>query len=61
MKIKDYAYPTMMAEKCLRLLHQAVLAGKMDEARDMARQTIVWTVEIQEALEVMSEAQSKHD
>lgn len=61
MKIKDYAYPTMMAEKCLRLLHQAVLAGKMDEARDMARQTIVWTVEIQEALEVMGEAQSKHD
>lgn len=59
--MKDYAYPTMMAEKCLRLLHEAVLRGDWRVAEDMARQSIVWAVQIQEALEVMREAQSKYD
>jgi hypothetical protein len=56
MKMKDYAYPTMMAEKCLRLLHEAVLAGNYKVAGNMSREAIKWCVEIQEALVEMEDA-----
>lgn len=32
----DYAYPTMMAEKALKELHEAMLANKFEAAREAA-------------------------
>jgi hypothetical protein len=32
----DYAYPTMMAEKALKELHEAMLARKFESAREAA-------------------------
>jgi len=55
-RMKDYAYPTLMAEKCLKLLHQAVLDKRMDEAMKMAIEAMRWTVEIQESLKEMDRA-----
>lgn len=36
-KVVDYAYPTMMAEKALKNLHEAMLEGNLDEALEYAR------------------------
>ena len=32
----DYAYPTMMAEKALKELHEAMLANKFEAAKEAA-------------------------
>jgi hypothetical protein len=32
----DYAYPTMMAEKALKELHEAMLARKFESAKEAA-------------------------
>jgi predicted kinase len=49
-EIKDYAYPTMQAERCLKDLHDAVLDKKWDKAQDRSKEAIKWIWEIQEAL-----------
>lgn len=49
----DYAYPTMMAEKALKALHDAALDGKWIEARQQALQTIRWATEAHAALKIM--------
>jgi hypothetical protein len=49
----DYAYPTMMAEKSLKALHDAALDGKWIEARQQALQTIRWATEAHAALKIM--------
>lgn len=36
-KVIDYAHPTMMAEKALKALHDAMLEHKYDEALEHAR------------------------
>lgn len=36
----DYAYPTMMAEKALRELHEAMLANKFESAKEAALRCI---------------------
>ena len=51
--IKDYAHPTMMAEKCLKMLHDAVLSKKWEIAQIQAQETIRWVREIQDALDEM--------
>lgn len=39
----DYAHPTMMAEKALRDLHNAMLDKKFDEALDHGMRALVET------------------
>ena len=48
--LKDYAYPTMKAERCLKDLHDAVLDKKWDVAHERSKEIIKWVWEIQEAL-----------
>ena len=50
MTLKDYAYPTMQAERCLKDLHDAVLDKRWDVAQDKSKEAIKWIWEIQEAL-----------
>lgn len=51
--LKDYAHPTMMAERALKELHDAVLSKKWDKAQDKAVEAIKWVVDIQDALSEM--------
>ena len=51
--LKDYAHPTMMAERALKELHDAVLSKKWDKAEDKAVEAIKWVVDIQDALSEM--------
>ena len=53
--LKDYAYPTMKAERCLKDLHDAVLDKKWDVAHERSKEIIKWVWEIQEALYEMRE------
>lgn len=48
--IKDYAHPTMMAERALKELHDAVLSKRWDRAQEKSREAAKWIWEIQEAL-----------
>lgn len=50
MEIKDYAFPTMQAEKCLKDVHNAVLRKDWDVAQEKCKECIKWVWEIQEAL-----------
>lgn len=54
--LKDYAYPTMKAERCLKDLHDAVLDKKWDKAHEKSKEIIKWIWEIQEALHEMRKA-----
>ena len=49
----DYAYPTMMAEKALKALHDAALEKNWIEARQQAINTIRWATEAHAALKIM--------
>lgn len=51
----DYAYPTMMAEKSLKALHDAALEKDWNEALQQALQTIRWATEAHAALKVMQQ------
>lgn len=51
----DYAYPTMMAEKALRALHDAALEKNWNEALQQALYTIKWATEAHAALKVMQQ------
>ena len=53
--LKDYAYPTMKAERCLKDLHDAVLDKKWDVAHERSKEIIKWVWEIQEAWHEMRE------
>ena len=55
MMMKDYAYPTMMAERALKDLHNAVLDKRWDDALERSRESMKWMWEIQEALYEMRE------
>lgn len=55
MEIADYAYPTMMAEKALKALHDAALEKNWNEALQQALVTIKWTTEAHAALKVMQQ------
>lgn len=55
----DYAYPTMMAEKTLKALHDAALEKKWYEARGHAMQAIVWLTEAHTALRIMQQEDEK--
>lgn len=54
-EIADYAYPTIMAEKALRALHEAALENNWHEALQQALITIKWTTEAHAALKVMQQ------
>lgn len=49
-EIKDYAYPTMMAERALRKLHEAFLRKDLEEARKMAVEAAFYSLVAWEAL-----------
>lgn len=55
MTLADYAYPTMMAEKALKALHDAALEKNWNEALQQALQTIRWTTEAHAALRMMQQ------
>lgn len=46
----DYAYPTMMAEKCVKGVHDAFLDRKLERAEEQAQEAIKWLVEVRIAL-----------
>lgn len=50
MDIKDYAYPTMMAERALKELHNAVLAKRWDDAQRSGAEASRWVDEARDAL-----------
>lgn len=54
-QVVDYAYPTMKAEKALKLLHDAALEKNWNEARQQALQAIRWATEAHAALKVMEQ------
>jgi hypothetical protein len=58
MEIADYAYPTMMAEKALKALHDAALEKNWNEALQQALVTIKWTTEAHAALKVMQQKET---
>lgn len=49
-EIKDYAMPTMKAERALKDLHSAFLAQDFDLARQKAVEAAQWSLKIWEAL-----------
>lgn len=53
--IKDYAHPTMMAERALKDLHDAVLDKDLKKALEKSKDAAKWIWEIQEALVEMKE------
>ena len=48
--IKDYAYPTMMAERALKELHDAVLDKRFERALERSLEAAKWVGEIREAV-----------
>lgn len=56
MMMKDYAYPTMMAERALKDLHNAVLDKRWDDAQRFAVEAIKWVVDAQDAVSEMRKA-----
>lgn len=57
--VVDYAYPTMMAEKALKELHNAALEKNWCEAREQALMTVKWAAEAHAALVVMQNEDAK--
>ena len=51
----DYAYPTLMAEKALRNLHEAALANNYADAREWAAEAVVRIMDAHAALLVMED------
>jgi len=54
-KFIDYAYPTMMAEKELKALHNCALDKRYEEARKHAVEAIKQLTEAHAALIIMEE------
>ena len=59
--INDYAYPTMMAEKALKELHDAALRREYEKAIEWALKAAVHCREANAALWAMSEEEKKRD
>jgi len=51
----DYAYPTMMAERCLKDLHEAFLSQDLELADKKAVEAQTWLIEVRWALKVKRE------
>lgn len=51
----DYAYPTMMAEKALRELHEAMLSRKFETAREAALRCMAECKLVYHSITVMEE------
>jgi hypothetical protein len=58
-EVVDYAYPTMMAEKALKELHNAALEKNWCEAREQALMTVKWASEAHSALIHMEQKDKK--
>jgi len=48
----DYAYPNLMAQKCLKELHEAYLKGDLNAADKKAQEAIRHVMEVRFALMV---------
>ena len=46
----DYAYPTMMAEKALKQMHDAMLMKRYDEALQMTKDAMNYLFDVQIAV-----------
>lgn len=55
----DYAYPTMMAERCLRELHKAFLEQDLETADKKAVEAQTWLIEARWALKVEREKRAE--
>jgi hypothetical protein len=55
----DYAYPTMMAEKALKDLHDAMLERRYDDAKEAALRCITETKLARHAIEIMEDHATK--
>ena len=53
--MKDYAFPTMRAERCLKDLHDAVLSKQWDKAKEKAEEAFIWLADVREAVQYMRE------
>lgn len=51
----DYAFPTMMAEKCLKELHNAFLEQDLETADKKAVEAQTWLIEARWALKLERE------
>jgi hypothetical protein len=52
-EIKDYAYPCMMAEKKIKLVHELMLQNKHEGALSEATLAITYIAEMMEAIKGM--------
>ena len=52
-QVKDYAYPCMMAEKKLKLVHELMLQNKHEGALSEATLVITYIAEMMEAIKGM--------
>lgn len=59
--INDYAYPTMMAEKALRELHEAALRREHEKAIEWSLRAAVHCRGANAALRVMLEEEKRRD
>lgn len=59
--INDYAYPTMMAEKALKEMHEAALMREYEKAIELALKAALHCREAKAALWAMSEEEKKRD
>ena len=55
----DYAYPTMMAEKASKDLHDAMLERRYDDAKEAALRCIAETKIARHAIEIMEDHATK--
>lgn len=55
----DYAYPTMMAEKALKELHEAMLARKFEAAKEAALRCISEAKIAYHSIDVMEEENAR--
>lgn len=55
----DYAYPTMMAEKALKELHEAMLARKFESAKEAALRCISEAKIAYHAIGIMEEENAR--
>lgn len=49
-EVKDYAYPMLMAQKCLKLTHGELLKQNDLRAAELLSVTMKWVAEAQQAI-----------
>ena len=52
-KVSDYAYPCMMAEKKIKLVHELMLQNKYDDALAEATLSITYVADMMQAIKEM--------